>query len=1021
MAENLGEAQLRLTVDLPAFEQSLREARALITSELANVTASGTRGRSSQNQNSPQTVRRALGGAREGIRALEIAQERRFRLARRIDELEARGADVARLRANLGRLTDTQIRRQFGSFRQVSQELARQVTLEERRLQTQRRIERAARQQASVGAQMGGARESILALERAQDRRFRISQRINRLEDRGVNVAQLRTRLGELTTSYSQRQFGTARQLSRELERQVSLTEQRTRRERAYQQTLERSARIGGPSEPIRGRSDLPGSPRFLEAQQREAARVARQQAAADRARRLESARAAQEQRRTEREAALARKAEIREGLRVGRLNASPVSGRTLDGFAIPGSPNERGKNFNLKSSWSKFLAQLQDVKRDIDAASVETSKRLRGPASPISGRLINGRVIPGSPADIERQQRGSVVRGPSLPISGRLVNGDVVPGSPADLRRRSRLQSTQNSGEALKEAFGNAIIGGAFPALFGQGLGASLGGTAGGFGGGLLGGNFGFGLSLIGTAFGQQVDVALQKLQTLGSALSDPVAKFEEIASAGLISSKSQETYIRNLIAAGREAEAQATIQADLANTYGDLSVAKELAASTDALNRSFSQLQISLAGITAGPLKQFVDLLNAGFGRKIAANSTDQLRNTLSTTDRASFDAELRKAFGSRPRGIFGGNKPLSRTELELIDPKTIAEIQRKYSKPSDSQQQSLQRAAELRRQLLATSKEQIIADTSGNKQESLRLQALQVELNLKKELQKYNESSDPEGVLRDTARAKAAEDRLRIQQQISRLEKETWAENIAAANQLKSIQEEIAIEQQRPGLTSTGTGALQAIKAIEDARRAQRNAEAALRADPQNNNLLNASQIAARQVRLAAAKTRADLLDAYDSAKKAVRSISRSIEDGVTALQELQNTSGSGLNEFRSPQQVVDNQAAVFQQLNAQAKEIATRRGLNFTLSGSLEQRNAALLRLVRGDRQETRLAQDIFQNRADLNVAQNDLSTVTQSLVNVNGQLATATAELAQKNWTVNVAVDANSGNYAINLG
>ncbi len=312
-------------------------------------------------------------------------------------------------------------------------------------------------------------------------------------------------------------------------------------------------------------------------------------------------------------------------------------------------------------------------------------------------------------------------------------------------------------------------------------------------------------------------------------------------------------------------------------------------------------------------------------------------------------------------------------------------------------------------------------MIADTSGNKQESLRLQALQVELNLKKELQKYNESSDPEGVLRDTARAKAAEDRLRIQQQISRLEKETWAENIAAANQLKSIQEEIAIEQQRPGLTSTGTGALQAIKAIEDARRAQRNAEAALRADPQNNNLLNASQIAAKQVRLAAAKTRADLLEAYDSAKEAVRSISRSIEDAVTALQELQNTSGSGLNEFRSPQQVVDNQAAVFQQLNAQANEIARRRGLNFTLSGSLEQRNAALLRLVRGDRQETRLAQDIFQGRADLNVAQNDLSTVTQSLVNVNGQLATATAELAQKNWTVNVAVDANSGKYAINLG
>jgi hypothetical protein len=596
------------------------------------------------------------------------------------------------------------------------------------------------------------------------------------------------------------------------------------------------------------------------------------------------------------------------------------------------------------------------------------------------------------------------------------------VPGSPADFVRRSRSQPAQNSRKALQEAFGNAIIGGAFPALFGQGLGASLGGAAGGFGGGALGGNFGFGLSLVGTAIGQQVDVALQKLQTLGNALSDPVAKFEEIASAGLVSSKSQETYIRNLIAAGREAEAQATIQAELANTYGDLSAAEALADSTDALNRSFSQLQIKLADIAAGPLKQLIDLLNAGFGRKIAANNTDQLRGTLSPIDRASLDADLRKAFGNRPRGLLAGNSPLSSAEIELLDPNALAQIQQKYSRPAGDQQQALQRAADLRKQITAATRDQIVADTNGYKQESLRLQGLQVELRLKKELQRYNDSNDPQGVLRDAARVKASEDRLRIEQQISRLDRDTWAQNIAAANQLRSIQEEIAIEQQRPNLTGTGVGALQAVKALEDAKRAEQDAQAALRAAPGDNSLINAAQLASEQVKLAAAKTKADLLDAYKAAEDSVRTIRRGIEDTVDQLQGLQNTRGSGLNEFLSPQAVSDRQAQLSAQLGPIAQQIAARRGIQFQFNGGTrESRNAALLRFIRADRQETRLQEDISRGFVDLGKAENDLAVVNSSLVTVNTQLTEATNNLASKDWNVNVAVNANTGDYAVQLG
>ena len=61
--------------------------------------------------------------------------------------------------------------------------------------------------------------------------------------------------------------------------------------------------------------------------------------------------------------------------------------------------------------------------------------------------------------------------------------------------------------GQGLQGGLSNALIGGGFPLLFGQGAAASIGGGLGGLiGGGLLGGGFGFALSIIGTAIGSAV-----------------------------------------------------------------------------------------------------------------------------------------------------------------------------------------------------------------------------------------------------------------------------------------------------------------------------------------------------------------------------------------------------------------------------------------------------------------------------------------------------------------------------------
>ena len=63
---------------------------------------------------------------------------------------------------------------------------------------------------------------------------------------------------------------------------------------------------------------------------------------------------------------------------------------------------------------------------------------------------------------------------------------------------------------QRIKGSISNALIGGGFPLLFGQGALGAAGGGIGGAVGGALGGPFGFGLSIAGTAIAQQIQQTL-------------------------------------------------------------------------------------------------------------------------------------------------------------------------------------------------------------------------------------------------------------------------------------------------------------------------------------------------------------------------------------------------------------------------------------------------------------------------------------------------------------------------------
>jgi len=170
-------------------------------------------------------------------------------------------------------------------------------------------------------------------------------------------------------------------------------------------------------------------------------------------------------------------------------------------------------------------------------------------------------------------------------------------------LERQTAAENRQRQ-QRQRDIAGNAIIGGAFPLLFGQGIGASFGGAGGGALGGALGGNLGFGLSLVGTALGTAFDTAITKSRELAQALDDPISNFDTLKNSALLSSKALEKQIGALIEVGRTTEAAALIQADLASSYVGLDRAKELATANDELARSWSNLSLALTDLAIEPL---------------------------------------------------------------------------------------------------------------------------------------------------------------------------------------------------------------------------------------------------------------------------------------------------------------------------------------------------------------------------------------------------------------------------------
>jgi hypothetical protein len=169
----------------------------------------------------------------------------------------------------------------------------------------------------------------------------------------------------------------------------------------------------------------------------------------------------------------------------------------------------------------------------------------------------------------------------------------------------------TKTKGMGLSDA----LIGAAFPLLFGQGIGAAAGGGLGGFAGAkIAGGKGGFGGSLAGTLIGQAtIDFAINSAVRLGQALQDPTEKIGELIGFLGIAGTELNANIKVLQSLGLTSTASAVALAKLESLLKEegFKNAEEFSKDLQNLTNAFSRLQLAAANLAGGALPGILDAL--------------------------------------------------------------------------------------------------------------------------------------------------------------------------------------------------------------------------------------------------------------------------------------------------------------------------------------------------------------------------------------------------------------------------
>jgi hypothetical protein len=233
-----------------------------------------------------------------------------------------------------------------------------------------------------------------------------------------------------------------------------------------------------------------------------------------------------------------------------------------------------------------------------------------------------------------------------------------------------------------LAAGISEGMIGGAFPLLFGQGMGAAAFGGAGGFFGGMAGGALGFGLSLVGTAVGSAIDAFINNLKELASSLKEPTAALEAMKTAGLRVDTELEDVVKRLEGTGYAAAAQALVLADLEKQLGVDGVRgiKALEAQQKELESQWQEMTATLTGFLIPALvgaTSFFSDVSAGIAGLSSLRLPDWLQKGIEVAANAAVPA------GTLTGRLFRAASERGRSEMEgagATDPRLTEDLRRK-----------------------------------------------------------------------------------------------------------------------------------------------------------------------------------------------------------------------------------------------------------------------------------------------------------------------------------------------------
>jgi hypothetical protein len=296
----------------------------------------------------------------------------------------------------------------------------------------------------------------------------------------------------------------------------------------------------------------------------------------------------------------------------------------------------------------SRLERESRETAAALDAQQREIARlaRLGGPSSPVQGAvdLIGSPInkAMGTKAAVALAQQKEKAAADELKA---LQKGTKDAVALAQQKQKSLdTQSKERTGMLQ-----NALIGGAFPMLFGGGAGA----VAGGFAGGFIEGNPM--MSIVTSALGTVVDQFVAGVAEMGVAVRDLVGNFDKLKEANLFVSKEQEFYIQKLIESGRAQAAANIIQQrliDIIGTQGVQDLENAGQASTR-LNKAFAELGLQIQALIAGPLGVLLDRIGGAVALPAASNRATVVQQQLVKQG----DKAAAAALGQRVQGIETG----------------------------------------------------------------------------------------------------------------------------------------------------------------------------------------------------------------------------------------------------------------------------------------------------------------------------------------------------------------------------